>query len=148
MRIPTTLLGLIAAIFLAMPPANAQYQLITIEKPFTARSLSGVVIDSTGAPVPDVVVERCDAIFVQSEVYNGQGQPAGKQMLPDCNRESGHDITKTKTGANGRFAFPDAKSGRTYYLHFSAPGFDPMQIAVKLRFFSRARARIQLEIAT
>jgi hypothetical protein len=146
MRIPTTLLGLVAAMLSVVLPANAQ-EMITIEKPFTARSLSGVVVDWAGARIPDLVVERCDAQFVLSEVNNGRGQPAGKQMLPECNRGSGHVITATKTDANGHFAFPNAKSGRTYYLHFSAPGFNPMQITVKLRFFSRAGVRIRMRIA-
>ncbi len=39
--------------------------------------------------------------------------------------------------ANGDFAFRSAKAGKTYYLHLSCPGFDPMQIAVKLHFYSR-----------
>jgi hypothetical protein len=147
MRDSGILACLIVVSFSITPLANA-YESITIAKPFIARSLSGIVVDSTGAPVPDLVVERCDALFVPSEVYNGEGQSAGKQMLPDCNREPGHAITTTKTDANGHFAFPNAKSGRTFYLHFSGPGFDPMQIAVKLRFYSWARLRIKMGIAT
>jgi hypothetical protein len=147
MRLQVSLLLVIEVILTVSPLANALEE-ITVEKPFVARNLSGVVVDPSGSPISGVVVEQCDASFVQSEVYNGQGQSAGKVLVPDCNREPGHAITITTNDANGRFGFPNVKSGRVYYLHLSGPGFDPMQVTVKLRFFARAGVRIQLRVAT
>ena len=114
--------GLILALFAYALPARA-IELITIERPFRAQNLAGVVVDSTGATVSGVVVEACDAAY--------------KRVL-----------ATTRTDANGHFAFPKAKIGTTHYLHFQSNGFDPMQITVQLRRFAKGNLRIKLYIAT
>jgi len=116
-------LGIAITSFVFTLPALAQYELITIERPFRAQSLAGVVVDSTGAPVAGVAVEDRDASF--------------KSVL--------HSTT---TDANGRFAFSQVRNGTTHYLHLESRGFDPMQIAVKLRRLARAEVRIQLHVAS
>ena len=148
MRIPTTLLGLIAAIFLAMPPANAQLELITIEKPFTAHSLSGVVVDETGSPIPGAVVKECEAPFTPIEAKDAQDKPNGEILHGDCTQAPSHVVATTETNPHGHFSLPKAKTGKIFYLHVSSPGFDPMQITVRLKFFARAGVRVRLHIAT
>jgi hypothetical protein len=146
MRIPTIWLGLISAMFSVMPPANAQLELITIEKPFTAQSLSGTVVDPTGAPVPGAVVEECRAPFTPIEARDAQSKPNGEILHGDCTQ--GSIVTTAITNARGHFSLPMAKEGKTHYLHVASPGFDPMQITVNLKFFARAGVRIRLHIAT
>jgi hypothetical protein len=128
--------------------ANAQWVQITIEKPFVARRLSGIVVDPSGAPVSRVVVEQCDELFSPLQVKSETGEPLPEILHGECDRGPGHIVASTTTDEGGRFAFPNAKTGKTYYLHLNSPGFDPLQITVKLRHFSRARLRIRLYIAT
>ena len=148
MRIPSTLLLLISAMFSVMPPASAQLVLITIEKPFTAHSLSGVVVDTTGAPIPAAVVEECDMQFTPIEIKDAKGGPTGENLHGDCTQTPRRVVATTETNAHGHFSIPKAREGKTYYLHVSSPGFDPMQIKVRLRFFARTGVRIRLHIAT
>jgi hypothetical protein len=129
-------------------PASAQLELVVIEKPFAARTLSGIVVDSTGAAVSGVVVEQCDVLFNPIKARNAEGEPTGEVLPGDCSQEPSHVVASAKTDEKGHFSFPSAKTGRTYYLHLSCPGFDPMQIAVKLRFYSRSGVRIKLRVAT
>jgi hypothetical protein len=111
------------ALLLFALPVPAQYELITIEKPFRAHNLAGIVVDPTGAPVAGVVVEDRDAAF--------------KRVL--------FSIT---TDASGHFAFAGPKSGKVHYLHLQSNGFDPLQITVKLRRATRGELRIQLHVAS
>jgi len=121
-------------------------ELITIEKPFTARGLSGIVVDWTGAPVQGAVVEECEAPFSPIEATDAQGKPTGEILHGDCTE--GPITAKTATNDHGHFSLPNAKQAKAYYLHVSSPGFDPMQITVKLRLCTRAGVRIRLHIAT
>ena len=127
--------------------AHAQLELIMIEKPFVARSLSGVVLDPSGAPIAEVLVEQCNTSSAPNQIRNERGELVGT-VPSDCAREPGHILASTKTNANGFFSLPGAEKGKAYYLHLSSPGFDPMQITVKLRFYSWGRLRIKLHIAT
>lgn len=146
-RFSVILLGLFAVSFFVLPSTRAQYELIIIEKPFSSHSLSGVVVDPTGAPIAGAVVEECKAPFTPIEARNAQGKPTGEILHGDCTQ--GSIVATKETNAHGHFSLPKAKEGKqTYYLHVSSPGFDPMQITVKLKFFARAGVRIRLHIAT
>jgi hypothetical protein len=116
-------MGIIAALLMAAPAAWAGIELIVIERPFHARHLAGVVVDTTGEVVSGAVVEERDPTF---------------------NRV----LASTTTDANGHFAFQDAHFGVTYQLKARAKGFNPIQITVRLRHFARAELRIKLWIAT
>ena len=101
---------------------KAQLELITIEQPFHAKSLAGVLSDPSGAAVDGVVVEECDSTY--------------KSVL-----------ASVTTGTNGHFALPSAKNGTTHFLRLRHYGFDPMQITVKIGRFARGELNIQLHIA-
>jgi hypothetical protein len=131
------------------PAALAQYELIMIERPFQARHLAGVVVDSTGAPVAGVVIEDCVQTFRKVRAPGDTETPVFEErMILDCHFESKHVLASTRTDSEGRFKFPHATMGSTHYLYLSQSGFDPMQIAVKLRFFACAEMRVKLVIAT
>jgi hypothetical protein len=98
------------------------YALITIERPFQAQNLGGVVIDPTGTPVEGVTVKECDASFTSV-------------------------LASTWTDKEGHFVFPKAKRGSTHYLSLSKDGFNPMHIAVHLRHLAHAGVRIHLHMA-
>ncbi|MGA2834302.1 MAG: carboxypeptidase-like regulatory domain-containing protein [Terracidiphilus sp.] len=116
-------LGIFAFLFIFALPALAGVELLILEKPMCAEKLAGVVVDSTGAPVSGVTIEDCD--------------PAFNRVL-----------LSTTTDSTGHFAFLEAKTGTTHYLHVQANGFDPMRITVVLRRFAKAKLRIRLHIAT
>jgi len=139
--------GIALALLACSLPALAQLELITFERPLRASSLAGIVVDPTGVPVSGVVVEDCDALFSPVLARGAAGEPAQVALQGDCDRDPKHVLGSTETDANGHFVFPRAKLGTTHYLHLSCRGFDPMQIAVKLRFFARPGVRIKLYIA-
>lgn len=139
---------LISLAFALNVPANAQLELVVIEKPFTAHSLSGTVSDPTGSPVAGAVIEECDAPFTPIEAKDPQGRPTGTVLHGDCTRNPSRIDSSTVTDLKGHFTIRSAKTGKVHYLHISSPGFDPMQITVRLTLFAKAGVRIQLRIAT
>jgi hypothetical protein len=141
------LFGAVALLAFALP-AWAQFELVTIEKPIGSHHLAGVVVDSTGAPVPDVVVEECKVMFSPVQTRDSAGEPLRDVLHGDCGQESKNILASTATDAKGYFAFPKAKMGTTHYLHLEHYGFDPMQIKVKLRLFAKGNLHIRLHIAT
>ncbi len=64
--------------------AQAQLELITIERPLSSRSLAGVVVDPTGAPVSGVVVEECDALFTPVQPRGPAEEPVRGVLEGDC----------------------------------------------------------------
>jgi len=129
-------------------PAWGGIDLITIERPYHARSLAGFVVDQSGAPISGVVVEECDASFSPRPVSDLAEKPTPVTMLWDCERDPKHVLASTKTDANGHFAFPGASKVRTHYLHLSLNGWDPMQVIVKVSRLAGSAPRIKMYIAT
>ena len=141
-------MGASVALFALSLPLHAQLELITYEHPFRVRSLAGVVVDPTGAPVSGVVVEECDASFSPRPVNDSAGNPVPMLMLWDCDRDPKHIMTSTTTDCVGHFAFPDAKKAKAHYLHLNLDGFDPMQVVVKVSRFARSELHIRMHVAT
>jgi hypothetical protein len=130
-------------------PARAGIDLITFAHPFHAQNLAGIVVDSTGAPVPGVVIEDCVQTFRQVRGSDHSEPPVFEEaMILDCHSEPKHVLASTTSDSEGRFKLPHAKMGTTHYLFVYCSGFDPMQITVKLRWFARRHLRIKLIIAT
>lgn len=98
------------------------YALITLERPFQARNLAGLVVGHAGAPVRGVLVEECDASFTRI-------------------------LASTRTDKDGHFAFPKATSGSRHYLSLSKDGFNPMHVTVHIRHLAATEVRIHLSVA-
>ena len=141
-------ISVFAISFLLAPFARAQLGLITFDRPFHARNLAGVVVDSTGAAVPGVVVEECDALFTPLQPRSPTGEAVPGVPEVDCDREPKHVLASATTDANGRFAFQRAKMGTTHYLYLRGYGLDPMKLTVMVRRFARANLRIRIRVAT
>lgn len=102
--------------------AVAQYQLIEIEELQLLKSTAGVVIDASGAAIPNVTVEE---------------------------RSNDWKIVfrTTHTDEKGRFHFSrDPK--RVVYLEFSSPGFNRLRIRVRLDKKGEAKLAVKMSIAT
>src|ERR1035438_4428829 len=117
--------GILVALVAFALPARA-IEFITFEHPFHARNLAGVVVDSTGAPVPGVMIEDCVQTFRQVRASGEAETP--ERMILDCHSEPKHVLASTTSDYNGHFKLPHAKMGSTHYIFVSYPGFDPMQI--------------------
>ena len=148
MRRPCQWTKVLVFLFLFVPSMRAQLELVTFDRPFQARNLAGVVVDSTGASVAGVVIEDCVQTFRQVRAPGDAEPPVfEKAMILDCHFEPKHVLASTATDSEGRFRFPQAKMGTIHYLHVSCNGWDPMQFQVKIRRFARANLLIKLHIA-
>jgi hypothetical protein len=99
----------------------AVYEIVEIEKPFHARTLSGVVLGPDGSPVIGTTVEERDATF--------------RRVL-----------ATVETDANGRFSFPRAKSGTSHHLELRARGFNPLRVTISLGRFAKKTVLLTLPI--
>ncbi len=101
---------------------NAQEILVRIDKPFVARSLSGIIVNVNGETMPFVKVKRLTAGWK-------------------------NEIESLETEPDGKFNFRKLPLG-TYYLKFSAEGFNEMEVKVRLKKHSKAKLKFVLEIGT
>jgi Carboxypeptidase regulatory-like domain len=93
---------------------------VVIQKPFFAKSLSGIVYVQTPDGLPDVLVE-C--------------------VTPDGSRR----LDAVFTDSEGRFSFPVLLRG-TYHLRLSKPGFSALRVRVVLSGKSRRQLRLNLPL--
>jgi hypothetical protein len=88
-------------------PAQAVRQLMVIEEPQLAQRVEGIVLDASGAPIPDMVVtdraENCVAV-----------------------------LRTTKTNSKGHFQFSSQHGKTLYCLRFDHPLWNPLQLTLKL----------------
>jgi hypothetical protein len=119
-----------AALSLAGTAACSQgVSLVVLADPVAASSLSGVVVDPNGAVIPHASVGLITC-------------PARPRT--DMNSTV---LSATETDSRGRFSIKRGKFGAPYCLHLSAPGFDPMELEVKISAFAGAM-RLTMVIAT
>lgn len=95
--------------------------LVRAEKPVEAKSLAGLVVDPSGVPLPDVVVERMSAKW---------------EKRPEA----------TLTSSKGKFHLSDGGTG-TYYLKFRHLGFNDLEVVVFLVPENSKSLRIEMQIA-
>jgi hypothetical protein len=95
--------------------------LIRADKPLEAGSLAGLVVDPSGAPRPDAVVERLSAKW-------------------EKRREA------TLTSSKGKFHLGDGGTG-TYYFKFRHLGFNDLEVVVFLVPETSKSLRIAMQIA-
>lgn len=113
---------LFISLFAIFSDANAQELLIRIDKPFVARNLSGIITNANDEKMPFVTVRRFTAGWK-------------------------NEIESLETGIDGKFIFKKSPVG-TYYLKFSAKGFNEMEVKVRLKKHSKAKLKFVLEIGT
>ena len=102
--------------------ARGQELLIEIDKPFSAGSLSGFVVDRNGSPIADARVELMSAGWKSVLLTRG-------------------------TNMNGFFRFNSSKPG-LYYLRLGARYFQTYKIKVKVKNGIKVRPKFELEVGT
>lgn len=115
----------LSASFLFLMPIHlcGQSATIEIENVQLARSLSAVVSDPAGSPIPGVVVEELSSDWKES-------------------------LRSTKTDAAGGFTFAPVKGRDVYYLQFRMNGFNPLRVRVKIDLKRGKKLQLKMEIAT
>jgi hypothetical protein len=108
-------------LLLCTPSASAQDS-VMLGRIVTARSLSGVVVDRTGAPVSDATVELC--------------APDWKNCLVEAT-----------AGPDGRFTLVPKQRAHVYFLRVSSNGFNPLEFKVHLARLGHRRLRAELSVA-
>lgn len=87
--------------------ANAVRELVVIEEIQPAQRVEGVVLDPSGAPIPDVTVT-------------------------DRTEEWVAVLRSTTTDSKGRFRFSQQRGKSVYHLRFDHPWFNPLELRLKL----------------
>ena len=101
-----TLLAVIG-LFLFNLCVLAQMEVVEIEKPQSAKSVAGVVVDPSGAVMGGVTVEEC------SEGWKAV-------------------LRTTETDDKGRFHFSPTRAKTVYYLEFSRHVFNWVRLTLQL----------------
>jgi len=98
-------IALTCAFFVAS--AKAVRELVIIEEPQLAQKVEGIVLDPSGAPIPDMTVTD--------------------------RTENGFAVLRTtKTDSKGHFHFPSQRGKTVYCLRFDDPLWNPLQLTLKL----------------
>ncbi|MGA3295348.1 MAG: carboxypeptidase-like regulatory domain-containing protein [Candidatus Acidiferrales bacterium] len=120
------LLRVIAATALLLsssPRIKAQAQIVEIADLQLADSLSGLVQDPTGAPVPKVIVQEFSSGWKRA-------------------------LRSTQTDPRGVFSLAPVHGRRVYYLQLSADGFNLLRIRVQVDAKRGSKLKLKLEVAT
>jgi hypothetical protein len=95
--------------------AIAVRELVTVEELQPAQRVEGVVLDPSGAPIPDMTVTD------RTQQWVGV-------------------LRSTTTDSKGHFHFSQQRGKGVYYLRFDHPGFNPLQL--RLKFDKKASQRV------
>lgn len=103
--------------------AGAQYATVEIEKVQVVKSMSGVVRDTSGAPIVGATVAEVSADW--------------KTV-----------IQSTVTDTNGNFTLPPMNKRRIRHLMISMNNFNPLVVHVKVSGWTSKVLDLQLHVAT
>lgn len=95
--------------------AMAVRELVIIEEPQPAQRVEGVVLDPSGAPISGMAVTDRTEGWVAV-------------------------LRSTTTDSKGHFRFSQERGKIVYYLRFDHPGFNPLQLKLKLDASAPQRA--------
>jgi hypothetical protein len=90
-----------------VPSAQAVRELVIIDEPQLAQRVEGVVLDPSGAPIPEMVVT---------------------ERTPDWVTV----LRSTTTDSKGHFRFSRQRGKTVYYLYFYHPSFNELALKLKL----------------
>jgi len=102
---------------------SAQNTVVEFARIQKIKALSGSVHDPSGAPMPSVRVQEFSPGWETS-------------------------LREAETDENGDFSLPAVPGRKTYYLQFSADGFNPVRLRVQLDAKRGVSLKVNLPIAT
>lgn len=100
-------IGIALLCSLLVPYAVAVRDLVTIDELQPAKRVEGVVLDPSGAPIPNMTVT-------------------------DCTPGWAAELRSTMTDEKGHFRFSRQRGKTVYHLRFDSPLFNPLQLRLKL----------------
>jgi hypothetical protein len=98
-------IAVICAFFVSS--AKAVRELVTVDELQPAQRVEGVVLDPSGAPIPNMTVTDRSEQWVAA-------------------------LRSTRTDSNGHFRFSSQRGKSVYYLRFDDAGFNPLQLRLML----------------
>jgi hypothetical protein len=124
-RVSVGLLLLAASLPCLLPaPVGAQgVTTVEIENVQLVRSLTGVVHDAAGSPMPGVLVEELSSDWKES-------------------------LRSTRTDAAGVFRFSRVKGRDIYHFQLRTKAFNPLRVRVKVDRFRGKKLDLQMEVST
>jgi hypothetical protein len=119
----------IAVVFFALTAtARSEYYTLVLAKPVRSSGLSGVVLDPSGAIIPNATV---DMVACPVDMMSG--------------RLASQTLATTHSDLRGEFAFDRKVFKKPYCVHISAAGFNPLEFVVKISPFA-GKIRVKLPI--
>jgi len=119
----TRLLVLLPAIAVFSNSALAEVEIIEIEEVQVVKSISGLVTDTSGAPIPGATVAEVSADW--------------KTV-----------IQSTIADKKGEFTLPQKHQSTIYHLMISMDNFNPLVVHVKVTTRTSKLLNLQLHVAT
>ena len=120
----TRLLELVAVVaFVCFPLDFYAQETVEIANVQLANSLSAVVEDPNGSPIPNVLVEEFNRNWIKS-------------------------LRSTKTDATGKFSLSTVNGRSIYYLKLTSYGFAPLEVRVQVDRKRGKNLKLTLNIAT
>jgi carboxypeptidase family protein len=121
-RLPKAI-ALTALLLCSSSPIRAQAQTVEIADLQLASSLSGLVQDPAGTPIPNAIVQ---------------------ELSSDWKRQ----LRSTQSDSSGIFSLAPVQGRRVYYLQLSARGFNPLRVRVQVDPKRGGKLRLKLYLAT
>lgn len=103
--------------------ATQGFSVVQLANIQVARALEGTVVDPADSPVAGV--EVCEM------------SPEWKTVL-----------RTTKTDKDGKWSLSQVRGRNVYYLRFTAYGFDPLEVRIKISRMKSKKLRFKLVVAT
>jgi Carboxypeptidase regulatory-like domain len=112
-----------ALLLCSSSPIRAQAQTVEIADLQLSSSLSGLVQDPAGTPIPNAMVQ---------------------ELSSDWKRQ----LRSTQSDSIGVFSLAPVQERRIYYLQVSARGFNPLRVRVQVDPKRGGKLRLKLYLAT
>jgi Carboxypeptidase regulatory-like domain len=116
-------IAMTALLLCSSSPIRAQAQTVEVADLQLASSLSGLVQDPAGTPIPNALVQ---------------------ELSSDWKRP----LRSTQTDPHGVFSLTPIHGRRVYYLQLSARGFNPLRVRVQVDPNRGGKLRLKLYLAT
>jgi hypothetical protein len=104
------------------PSIDTQQFIVELADVQSAKSLSAIVQDPSGSPIPKALVQEFSSAWDTV-------------------------LRASSTDAHGRFLLSPVQGRRIYFLQISAPGFNSLRVRIQVYRMRRATLKLTLELS-